>query len=153
MKHIHTFESFLNEANKTGEKITLKGFTDIDHSRLVKWMSSEFGPMKYNPGMEWVGGHLTKGGDFTLDVSGWNARDLKDLKAYLKSQHHVFESVNEAKTDELSLGDTVEITDKNYVKSAKVSKGTIVEIQPGGMLIIDTTRGQKTLHPDMVTKA
>ncbi len=67
---------------------------------------------------------------------------------------HTFESfLNEAKTGELSLGDAVEITDKNYVKSAKVSKGTIVEIQPGGMLIIDTTRGRKTLHPDMVTKA
>jgi len=103
MKHIKTFESFLNEANKTGEKITLKDFTDIDHSRLVKWMSSQFGPMKYNPGMEWVGGHLTKGGDFTLDVSGWDARDLKDLKAYLKSQYHVYESVKESELNELAL--------------------------------------------------
>jgi hypothetical protein len=65
-----------------------------------------------------------------------------------------FESfLNEAKTGELSLGDMVEITDKKFVQSAKVSKGEIVEIQPGGMLVIDTTRGKKTLHPDMVKKS
>jgi hypothetical protein len=124
MKHIHTFESFLNEANKTGEKITLKGFTDIDHTRLVKWMSSEFGPMKYNPGMEWVGGHLTKGGDFTLDVSDWNERDLKDLKAYLSSQNHVFESfVNEAYKP---VPATMKISGKFIVKVGLEQNDTIL---------------------------
>jgi hypothetical protein len=101
MKHIHTFEEFLNEAKKSGDVITIKNFTDTDHTRLIKWISSEFGN-KYNPGMKWTGGHLTKGGEFTLDVSDWNPRDRKDLEKYLKSLDIVFESVvNEANYGEL----------------------------------------------------
>ena len=92
MKHIQTFESFLNEAAKNDNVITFKKFKDIDHTRLVKWMQNEFG-MKYNPGMKWLDGHLINGGDFELDVTGWDKTDLADLKKYLKAQRYISESL------------------------------------------------------------
>jgi hypothetical protein len=97
MKHIHTFESFLNEAKKSSNVITIRKFLSKDHNALWKWMQKEFGPGKYSPGLQRIAGPLTHGGDFTLDVSNWDEKDIETLKAYLSSQNHVFESfLNEA---------------------------------------------------------
>ena len=82
----------VNEATKNDNVITFKKFKDIDHTRLVKWMQNEFGN-KYNPGMKWLGGHLVNGGDFELDVTDWDKRDLADLKKYLKSQSYISEGI------------------------------------------------------------
>ncbi len=100
MKNLQTFEEFLNEATKNDNVITFRKFKDIDHTRLVKWMFTEFGN-KYNPGMKWIDGHLIKGGDFELDVTNWEKRDLAVLKAYLKSQSYIAEGlVNETQLTE-----------------------------------------------------
>ena len=72
-------------SNSPGNVITIKNIKDIDHTRIVKWMQNEFDG-KYFPGMKWVSGHLTDGGDFALDVSKWDKRDLEKLKKYLESQ-------------------------------------------------------------------
>ena len=85
-------EGLVNEAAKNDNVITFKKFKDIDHTRLVKWMQNEFGN-KYNPGMKWLGGHLVNGGDFELDVTDWDTRDLADLKKYLKSQSYISEGI------------------------------------------------------------
>jgi hypothetical protein len=91
MKNLQTFEEFLNEAKKSSNVITLKKFLRKDHNNLWKWMQKEFG-LKYSPGLQRVAGPLTHGGDFTIDVSNWDEKDIEALKAYLKSQNHVFES-------------------------------------------------------------
>jgi hypothetical protein len=97
MKHIHTYESFVNEAKKSSNVITIRKFLSKDHNALWKWMQKEFGPGKYSPGLQRIAGPLTHGGDFTLDVSNWDEKDIETLKAYLSSQNHVFESfLNEA---------------------------------------------------------
>lgn len=96
MKHIHTFESFLNEGKKPIDVITLKKFTGKDHNNLWSWMQKEFGPTKYSPGLQRIAGPLTHGGDFTLDISNWDKKDIEALKAYLSSQNHVYESLNES---------------------------------------------------------
>ena len=99
MKNLITFEEFLNEATKNDNVITIKKLNDINHTRLVKWMHNEFGN-KYNPGMQWVDGPLKKG-DFELDVTNFEKKDLADLKNYLKYQGYIFEgSVNEGKSTE-----------------------------------------------------
>ena len=92
MKHIHTFESFLNEAKKSSKVITLRKFLSKDHNALWKWMQKEFGPTKYSPALLRIAGPLTHGGDFTLDVSDWDEKDIETLKDYLSSQNHVFEN-------------------------------------------------------------
>ena len=131
MKHIQTFESFLNEAAKNDNVITFKKFKDIDHTRLVKWMQNEFG-MKYNPGMKWLGGHLINGGDFELDVTGWDKTDLADLKKYLKAQRYISESLLDESLNEAYFTETmnnealriyrkyidlIDVTDKNAINS------------------------------------
>ena len=74
-----------------GNIITIKNIKDIDHTRIVKWMQNEFDG-KYFPGMKWVSGHLTDGGNFALDVSDWDNGDLENLKKYLKSQSISFKN-------------------------------------------------------------
>jgi len=107
MKHIHTFESFLNEAKKSSDVITLKKFLSKDHNALWKWMQKEFG-QKYFPGLKRIAGPLTHGGDFTLDVSNWDEKDIKSLKDYLSSNGHVFESeLNETYKHKHKIGDMV----------------------------------------------
>jgi hypothetical protein len=115
MKHIKTFESFLNEGAKDDNVITFKKFKDIDHTRLVKWMQNEFGN-KYNPGMKWLDGHLINGGDFELDVSDWDKKDLADLKKYLKSQSYISEGI---------VNEAVNIDSSKYVRAhGKQPKGS-----------------------------
>ena len=115
MKHIKTFENFLNEGTKTDNVITLKNVKDINHTRIVKWMQNEFGG-KYFPGMKWVGGHLTKGADFELDITGWDKKDLEDFKKYLKSQDYIFESEN--------IDEAVTVDASKYVRAhGKQPKG------------------------------
>jgi len=119
MKHIHTFESFVNEAKKPSNAITLKKFLSKDHNNLWNWMQKEFG-LKYSPGLQRVAGPLTHGGDFTIDVSNWDEKDIEALKAYLKSQNHVFESfLNEGRvkaTDKIIIPTLSDIDHTRIVK-------------------------------------
>ena len=122
MKHIHTFESFLNEGKKSSDVITLKKFTGKDHNNLWSWMQKEFGPTKYSPGIQRVAGPLTHGGDFTLDISAWDKKDVEALKAYLSSQNHVYEEflwdqIWEADDDEQKS------TDRGPLDSEELEKG------------------------------
>jgi hypothetical protein len=107
MKNLSTYEDFLNEAKKSNDVITLKKFLSKDHNALWKWMQKEFG-QKYSPGLQRIAGPLTHGGDFTLDVSNWDEKDIKSLKDYLSSNGHVFESeLNETYKHKHAIGDMV----------------------------------------------
>ena len=107
MKNLRTFDEFLNEAKKSNDVITLKKFLSKDQNALWKWMQKEFG-QKYSPGLKRIAGPLTHGGDFTLDVSNWDEKDIKSLKDYLSSNGHVFESeLNEAYKHKHKIGDMV----------------------------------------------
>jgi hypothetical protein len=89
MKNLNTFEEFLNEAsrNKRGNnKINfLKDSTsDVDHTRLVKWMGKNIDSNKY---------YFEKSktvGYWILDVKKLSERELKDLLGYLESEKYKF---------------------------------------------------------------
>lgn len=70
------------------------------------------------------------------------------------SQHINESFVNEASKNQQipTLGDFVYINDKKYIQSAKVTKGTIVELE-GTLATIDTTRGKKQIHLDSLQLA
>ena len=89
MKHIHTYESFLNEANRSkrgNNKINfLKDSTsEVDHTRLVKWMGQNIDSNKY---------YFEKSktvGYWILDVEKLSEIELKNLLGYLKSEKYKF---------------------------------------------------------------
>ena len=89
MKNLHTFEEFLNESNRTkraDNKINfLKDSTsDIDHTRLVKWLGKNIDSNKY---------YFEKSktvGYWILDVKKLSERELKDLLQYLESNKYKF---------------------------------------------------------------
>jgi len=89
MKNLNTFEEFLNEASKNkrgNNKINfLKDSTsDVDHTRLVKWMGKNIDSNKY---------YFEKSktvGYWILDVEKLSERELKDLLGYLESEKYKF---------------------------------------------------------------
>ena len=89
MKNLNTFEEFLNESNRTkrgNNKINfLKDSTsEIDHTRLVKWMGKNIDSNKY---------YFEKSktvGYWILDVEKLSERELKDLLQYLESEKYKF---------------------------------------------------------------
>ena len=89
MKHIHTFEEFLNESNRSkrgNNKINfLKDSTsEVDHTRLVKWMGKNIDSNKY---------YFEKSktvGYWILDVEKLSEGELKDLLQYLDSEKYKF---------------------------------------------------------------
>ena len=96
-KHVPTFEEFVSEAiankrEKRGDdKIYFIEMSDIDFTRLVKWMGRnlEASHKDYE---------FTKGGKLsmethTLDTSKLSERDLTDLIHYLDSEKYKFSTL------------------------------------------------------------
>ena len=89
MKNLHTFEEFLNESNRTkrgNNKINfIKDSTsEVDHTRLVKWMGKNIDSNKY---------YFEKSktvGYWILDVEKLSEGELKDLLRYLESEKYKF---------------------------------------------------------------
>ena len=89
MKHIKIYEDFLNEANRSkrgNNKINfLKDSTsDVDHTRLVKWMGQHIDSNKYSFEKSKIVGY------WVLDVKKLSERELKDLLQYLDSEKYKF---------------------------------------------------------------
>jgi len=114
MKHIQTYESFLNEATKNNNIITIEKITAGKHTGLVKWMQNEFGP-KYNRTLDTFAPlyHV----NYELDVTDWDKKDLEDLKKYLKSQNYIFENfLNES--SEVSVEKITTPAERKALKNA-----------------------------------
>lgn len=77
MKNIPTFESFVNESN-----VSIPNLSDVDHTRLIKWMSSYI-DSKYSV--------KKSGSNWIVDTSKLSKNELADLMDYLKSQEYIKE--------------------------------------------------------------
>ncbi len=82
MKHIKTFESFLNEGANMEKEIEIKSLSDLDHTRIIKWLGDNINSGQYD---------LKKksGKDYILDVSKALPVEIEDIKNYLTSQDYI----------------------------------------------------------------
>jgi len=80
MKHIHTFESFINESSN----ITVPSLSDVDHTRLIKWMGDQFNAGSYSIKKDGKG--------FVIDTRKLSKGEIESLNSYLKSQLYIDES-------------------------------------------------------------
>lgn len=104
------------ETNESVESLTemnmmLPNISDVDHTRIVKWMGNAYDyPKQYDI--------KRKGKDLEITIKQMNSREIEDLKAYLKSQDYI----NEA----LKIGDFV-----RYKKDKDFSGGKILYFMGG----------------------
>ena len=110
--HIPKFEEFLNESSK--EKIELENISDVDHTRIVKFLANKFYDNQYD---------ITKSKNgFVIDLKSVSDREAKELKDYLKHQEYIKESVNESRAKTSDLLSTVVRGSSTRVEGTKVSK-------------------------------
>ena len=98
----------VKESVNESSTIKISKLSDIDHTRIIKWMNNQFDSNKYDM--------KKSGSGFEIDANKLSKTEQEDLMYYLKSQSYIKESVNEAVSpDELS----------KYVKDAsnKTFKG------------------------------
>jgi hypothetical protein len=87
MKPIKNYEEFFNESAKC-PPIYIPVLSNIDHTRIIKWMDIHFDSHKWD---------MKKSGDgFEIDVEKLSSQEQDDLLKYLHSQDYLEESVNEA---------------------------------------------------------
>jgi hypothetical protein len=77
------FDESIDESNTT---INIPNLSDIDHTRIIKWMSNQF------DGHSWNMKKL--GAGFEIDVKKLSKREQEDLMNYLKSQDYINETLN-----------------------------------------------------------
>jgi hypothetical protein len=75
------FDESIDESNTT---INIPNLSDIDHTRIIKWMSNQF------DGHSWNMKKL--GAGFEIDIKKLSKREQEDLMNYLKSQDYINES-------------------------------------------------------------
>ena len=85
MKHIKLFEAFVNEA-KGKDLIQVKKLDWVDHTRLIKFVSKEFGKLDIT---------VTRTGGYTIDPSGLSDSEVEILLEYLRSQKYIREFIIE----------------------------------------------------------
>ena len=135
----------LKDAQKTNHIITIKQLSDVNHTRLVKWMHNEFAG-KTNSALKRVSGGSSKG-DFTLDTSNWDKKDIAVLKNYLKSQDYMFEgTVTEAKQEAVYMAPKGRASLQPYngkICTVVSDEGKTVTIQfKGGKTITEVPKEQ-----------
>jgi len=77
------FDESIDESNTT---INIPNLSDIDHTRIIKWMSNQF------DGHSWNMKKL--GAGFEIDIKKLSKREQEDLMNYLKSQDYINETLN-----------------------------------------------------------
>ena len=140
-----TNEAIVKEAQKNNHIITIKQLSDVNHTRLVKWMHNEFAG-KPNSELKRISGSSTKG-DFTLDTSNWDKKDIAVLKKYLKSQDYMFEGiVKEAKQEAVYMAPKGRASLQPYngkICTVVSDEGKTVTIQfKGGKTITEVPKEQ-----------
>jgi hypothetical protein len=91
MNNLSTFEEFLNEANRSKRddgKIYFHELSDIDHTRLVKWMGKNLKAKVED--YDFIKGGKLKSDAYTLETSKMSERDLKDLLNYIDNEDYKF---------------------------------------------------------------
>jgi hypothetical protein len=79
----------LDESVNEGSTISIPKLSDIDHTRIIKWMSNQFDSNTWNM--------KKSGSGFEIDVNKLSKAGQETLMNYLKSQSYINESkVNEA---------------------------------------------------------
>lgn len=126
MSYVDAVKWAKEEAKKSGKSVVYVGesvesltemnmmlpnVSDVDHTRIVKWMGNAYDyPKQYDI--------KRKGKDLEITIKQMNSREIEDLKAYLKSQDYI----NEA----LKIGDFV-----RYKKDKDFSGGKILYFMGG----------------------
>ena len=77
--HIPKFKEFLNESSK--EKIELENISDVDHTRIVKFLANKFYDNQYDI--------MKSKNGFVIDLKSVSDRESKELKDYLKHQEYL----------------------------------------------------------------
>jgi len=85
-------ESLVNEAN-----IFISNLTDIDHTRILKWMSSQFYQDQVNVKKKGSSGNSSLN-NYIINTDKLSKPEIEDLKSYLKSANHINEA--EIKSDD-----------------------------------------------------
>lgn len=82
-------ESKVNE----GSTISIPKLSDIDHTRIIKWMSNQFDSKTWDIKKSGLG--------FEITIDKLSKAEQEDLTNYLKSQKYITESTNEGTNDNL----------------------------------------------------
>ena len=83
IKKRHNIKESVNESST----IKISKLSDIDHTRIIKWMNNQFDSNKYDM--------KKSGSGFVIDANKLSKTEQEDLMYYLKSQSYIKESVNE----------------------------------------------------------
>jgi hypothetical protein len=84
-------ESVIKEGKST--EILINNLSDIDHTRITKWLHSNINDDKYDLKRK-------KGKDFVLDISKASSSEIDSIKNYLSSQSYINESKDESEVNE-----------------------------------------------------
>ena len=80
----------VKESVNESSTIKISKLSDIDHTRIIKWMNNQFDSNKYDM--------KKSGSGFEIDIHKLSKIEQEDLMYYLKSQSYINESVNEGMT-------------------------------------------------------
>ena len=65
------------------KKLELKGISNVDHTRIIKWMGKNFNPDQY----KLVSTSMK--GDYVMDVDKLTSQEIEYVKNYLSSQGYL----------------------------------------------------------------
>jgi hypothetical protein len=98
-------KQFLNESNLNEADIKLANISDIDHTRIVKWMGNQYYyPSQYDINM--------KGKDLIITIKKMSSTEISSLKNYLKSQNYLNEAKNNFKITDFPEGSKILFNDE-----------------------------------------
>jgi hypothetical protein len=102
----------VNEPIDEGSTISVPKLSDIDHTRIIKWMSNQFDSNTWD---------MKKSGKgFEISIDKLSKAEQEDLMAYLKSQDYIKESkVNESAMSDIDLLAQEAKDFKSFVKEFK----------------------------------
>lgn len=80
MKNIMLFEQFINDGKHDMIIVELSNNYNINHTRIVKWMSANMSTNEYDIELE--------GSTLTINTKNISAEDFEDLHNYLDSQKY-----------------------------------------------------------------
>jgi len=125
---IKQIKESVNEGKNT--EILINNLSDIDHTRITKWLHSNINDDKYDLKRK-------KGKDFVLDISKASSSEIDSIKNYLSSQSYINESKDEFSTaivvrDEEDLPEGTEVRVDALEYSSKGDGEMVKIIKPDG---------------------
>ena len=80
----------INESINETSVVKIPKLSNVDHTRIIKWLNNQFDSNKYDM--------KKSGSGFEIDIHKLSKIEQEDLMYYLKSQSYINESVNEGMT-------------------------------------------------------